>query len=106
MIACSAARRLTIRLEPHNPPAEERLGVRLLTRTTRSVAPTEAGTRLIVGVAPGVDRIETELAAIDGLAVDQRNAISELFQMQCHLIRLRMNSTEHIATFNCVFTGH
>ena len=32
---------------------EARLGIRLLTRTTRSVAPTEAGERLIEAVAPG-----------------------------------------------------
>ena len=31
---------------------EERLGIRLLTRTTRSVAPTEAGERLLRSVAP------------------------------------------------------
>ncbi|HEY9343712.1 MAG TPA: LysR family transcriptional regulator, partial [Inquilinus sp.] len=31
---------------------EERLGLRLLTRTTRSVAPTEAGERLILSIGP------------------------------------------------------
>ncbi|AGR58605.1 Transcriptional regulatory protein [Salmonella bongori N268-08] len=43
---------------------EERLGIRLLTRTTRSVAPTEAGERLIHGVGPRFDEIETELLAV------------------------------------------
>jgi DNA-binding transcriptional LysR family regulator len=43
---------------------EERLGVRLLTRTTRSVAPTEAGERLLRTAAPRIDEIETELAAL------------------------------------------
>jgi DNA-binding transcriptional LysR family regulator len=43
---------------------EERLGVRLLTRTTRSVAPTEAGERLLRGIGPRVDEIEAELAAL------------------------------------------
>ncbi|ECG8588943.1 LysR family transcriptional regulator [Salmonella enterica subsp. salamae] len=43
---------------------EERLDVRLLTRTTRSVAPTEAGERLIHSVGPRFDEIETELQAI------------------------------------------
>jgi len=43
---------------------EERLGVRLLTRTTRSVAPTEAGERLLRAVGPRVDEIEAELAAV------------------------------------------
>jgi DNA-binding transcriptional LysR family regulator len=43
---------------------EERLGVRLLTRTTRSVAPTEAGERLLAGIGPHFDGIEAELAAL------------------------------------------
>jgi DNA-binding transcriptional LysR family regulator len=43
---------------------EERLGVRLLTRTTRSVAPTEAGERLLHTVAPRFEEIEAELAAV------------------------------------------
>lgn len=43
---------------------EERLDVRLLTRTTRSVAPTEAGERLINSISPRFDDIETELLAL------------------------------------------
>jgi DNA-binding transcriptional LysR family regulator len=43
---------------------EARLGVRLLTRTTRSVAPTEAGRRLLQTVPSCFDDIETELAAV------------------------------------------
>ncbi|TCL75722.1 LysR family transcriptional regulator [Rhizobium sp. BK251] len=43
---------------------EKRLGVRLLTRNTRSVSPTQAGERLLVTVAPRLDEIETELAAL------------------------------------------
>lgn len=43
---------------------EERLGVRLLTRTTRSVSPTEAGERLLDTIAPRLDDIEHELEAI------------------------------------------
>lgn len=46
---------------------EERLGVRLLTRTTRSVAPTEAGERLLHSVGPRFDEIETELTALSAL---------------------------------------
>ncbi|OHV21800.1 LysR family transcriptional regulator [Rhizobium sp. RMa-01] len=43
---------------------EERLGLRLLTRTTRSVSPTEAGERLLLTIGPRIDEIETELAAL------------------------------------------
>src|SRR5438874_13822973 len=46
---------------------ESRLGVRLLTRTTRSVAPTEAGERLIRTVAPRFAEIDAELAAVSEL---------------------------------------
>lgn len=46
---------------------ETRLGVRLLTRTTRSVAPTEAGERLLLTVAPRFEEIEAELAALNAL---------------------------------------
>lgn len=43
---------------------EARLGVRLLTRTTRSVAPTEAGERLLEKIAPRFEEIEQALAAL------------------------------------------
>lgn len=43
---------------------EERLGIRLLTRTTRSVSPTEAGERLIATIGPKIDEIEAELKAL------------------------------------------
>lgn len=43
---------------------EARLGVRLLTRTTRSVAPTEAGEQLMQSVAPRLEEIEAELVAV------------------------------------------
>ena len=43
---------------------EERLGLRLLTRTTRSVAPTDAGERLLQHLAPRFGEIEAELAAL------------------------------------------
>ncbi|HUN42659.1 MAG TPA: LysR family transcriptional regulator [Acetobacteraceae bacterium] len=46
---------------------EERLGLRLLTRTTRSVAPTEAGERLLRTAGPRLDEIETEMAALSEL---------------------------------------
>jgi len=43
---------------------ETRLGVQLLARTTRSVAPTQAGVRLLDSVHPALDKIETGLAAL------------------------------------------
>ncbi|MFJ2987178.1 LysR family transcriptional regulator [Collimonas sp. NPDC087041] len=46
---------------------ETRLGLRLLTRTTRSVSPTEAGERLLSTVAPRLDEIDAELAALNDL---------------------------------------
>ncbi|SRR5579875_3750 len=46
---------------------EERLGIRLLTRTTRSVSPTEAGERLLRTVGPRFEEIEAELAALNEL---------------------------------------
>ena len=46
---------------------EERLGVRLLTRTTRSVAPTEAGERLLRDIGPRFDEIDAALAAVSEL---------------------------------------
>ncbi len=46
---------------------EARLGVRLLTRTTRSVAPTEAGERLLRTVGPRFEEIEAELEALGEL---------------------------------------
>ena len=63
---------------------EERLGLRLLTRTTRSVAPTEAGERLLRTVGPRFDEIEAELAAL-----------SELREKPAGTIRI--TATEHAA---------
>jgi DNA-binding transcriptional LysR family regulator len=46
---------------------EERLGLRLLTRTTRSVTLTAAGDRLLQSVGPRFDEIDAELAALGEL---------------------------------------
>jgi DNA-binding transcriptional LysR family regulator len=46
---------------------EERLGIRLLTRTTRSVAPTDAGERLLRTIGPRFDEIDAEIAALSAL---------------------------------------
>jgi DNA-binding transcriptional LysR family regulator len=46
---------------------EERMGIRLLNRTTRSVVPTEAGERLLTTVSALVDGVEAELASLGEL---------------------------------------
>lgn len=46
---------------------EKRLGVRLLTRTTRAVSLTEAGERLLDGIGPHFDEIEAQLEALGDL---------------------------------------
>lgn len=43
---------------------EERLGLRLLTRTTRRVSPTPAGERLLQAAGPRFDEIQAELSAL------------------------------------------
>src|SRR6185436_2305386 len=54
---------------------EERLGLRLLTRTTRSVAPTDAGDRLLQSIGPRFDEIEQEIAALSGLRDKQAGIV-------------------------------
>ena len=63
---------------------ESRLGVRLLTRTTRSVSLTEAGQRLVRIVAPRFEEIEAEVAAVSELRVKPAGTI-------------RITATEHAA---------
>ena len=46
---------------------EARLGLRLLTRTTRSVSLTEAGERLLNSIGPHFDQIEIEISALSGM---------------------------------------
>lgn len=46
---------------------EERIGVRLLHRTTRSVTPTQAGERLLLKIGPRFDEIDAELSALSEL---------------------------------------
>lgn len=45
---------------------EAHLGVRLLNRTTRSVTPTEAGTRLLERLAPALAEVSAALGAVGG----------------------------------------
>lgn len=46
---------------------ETRLGIRLLTRTTRSVSPTEAGEHLLNSVGPRLEEVEAELSSLGDL---------------------------------------
>src|SRR5262245_18304792 len=46
---------------------EEQIGVRLLTRTTRSVAPTDAGEQLLARLRPALGDIQTTLTSLSGL---------------------------------------
>lgn len=63
---------------------EERLGLRLLARTTRSVAPTEAGERLMRLIGPQLESVAEALAAIGSL----RDTPAGL---------VRINASEHAA---------
>ncbi|GGE09065.1 transcriptional regulator [Aureimonas endophytica] len=54
---------------------EERLGLRLLNRTSRSVAPTPAGLKLAEELAAGFERIDAALAGLDG---EQGQGLGEL----------------------------
>lgn len=54
---------------------EERLGVRLLARTTRNVAPTEAGQRLMLAIAPLFDQIAIEVDALSELRDNPRGTL-------------------------------
>ena len=46
---------------------EAKLGIRLLTRTTRAVSPTEAGERLLASIGPHFDEIEAQVEALSEL---------------------------------------
>src|SRR5215213_9433336 len=63
---------------------EERLGLRLLTRTTRSVSLTAAGERLFHSVGPRFDEIEAEIAALSDLRDKPAGTV-------------RINAVEHAA---------
>jgi DNA-binding transcriptional LysR family regulator len=68
MLPCS--RCAPSRRNAASPAPRRRLasfGVRLLTRTTRSVAPTDAGERLLEAIVPHLEGIETQLAALGAL---------------------------------------
>lgn len=54
---------------------EESLGVRLLTRTTRSVSVTEAGERLMNSVGPRLAEVDAELNAVSDLAAQPKGTV-------------------------------
>jgi DNA-binding transcriptional LysR family regulator len=64
---------------------EARLGLRLLTRTTRNVAPTEAGERLLATLRPALESIDSELASLRELREKPAGTI-------------RITTAEHAAT--------
>lgn len=64
---------------------EERLGIRLIARTTRNVSLTEAGERLLHSVEPHLDGIETALTALTELRDKPAGTV-------------RINTSEHAAT--------
>jgi DNA-binding transcriptional LysR family regulator len=51
---------------------EERIGVRLLARTTRSVAPTEAGDQLLGRLQPALGDVREALDQLAGLRIGRR----------------------------------
>ena len=64
---------------------EERIGIRLLNRTTRSVTPTQAGERLFLSIGPKFNEMDADLAAL-----------SELREKPAGTVRL--TATEYAAT--------
>jgi DNA-binding transcriptional LysR family regulator len=64
---------------------ETRVGVRLLTRTTRSVAPTQAGEKLLATLRPALSNIEAELSSLGDMRDKPAGSI-------------RITASEHAAT--------
>lgn len=54
---------------------EQRMGVRLLNRTTRSVAPTEAGERLVARLGPALREIDAALSEVDDFGSGPRGTL-------------------------------
>jgi len=65
--AAAKARNVTVDPEPYHQAAGGRLGVRLLTRTTRSVAPTEAGNGCFSRLHRVSKRSEADIASLVAL---------------------------------------
>lgn len=76
---------------------EERLDVRLLTRTTRAVSPTEAGERLVRTLRPAFDGIEAQLATMDKMRSRPAGAI-RLTSSRIAAVQLLMPVVSRIMT--------
>ena len=86
---------------------EERLGVRLLNRTTRSVSATDAGLALLEQIAPALKRIEgaveqVNVAASDTARVTRETEVSatQTRQTASHLSGLSSNLLDLVGTGN------
>ena len=80
---------------------EERLGVRLLNRTTRSVSLTEAGARLLARVGPALD----ELTAAADEAIDRRGMPSGLLRLVVQPPVATFMIAPMLARFMCAYPG-
>jgi DNA-binding transcriptional LysR family regulator len=75
---------------------EERLGVRLLNRTTRSVAPTEAGEQLLASLRPAMRDVENALAALE----NQRDRPAGRLRISTHRMAAIYDIVPYMARFS------
>jgi DNA-binding transcriptional LysR family regulator len=81
---------------------EERLGVRLLNRTTRSVALTEAGERLLLNAQPVLDGIDKAIEAVNSFRLNQPLIQAEtVFESCAGIARYCAQVTRFMSITNC-----
>lgn len=80
---------------------EERLGVRLLNRTTRSVTPTEAGQRLLERLAPALGEVASALGQLDSF----RDSPSGTLRLNVPTIAARLFLPEMANRFLNLYPG-
>lgn len=80
---------------------EERLGVRLLNRTTRSVTPTEAGQRLLERLAPALGEVASALGQLDSF----RDSPSGTLRLNVPTIAARLFLSEMANRFLSLYPG-
>ncbi len=78
---------------------EERLGVRLLNRTTRSVALTEAGERLLGQIRPALEQLETAIEAINIF----RDRPAGTLRIHAHSLAVGMVISPSLAAFHAKY---